>query len=70
MTLSTLVRFGLDTLLTLGNYITFPMIVFCIAVIIGGFEYHFRRAGQAESWRIFAKTLAIEVGILLLTLFI
>lgn len=70
MTLNILARFGLETLLTLGNYVTFPMIVFCIAVVIGGFEYHFRRAGQAESWRIFAKTLALELGILLLTLFI
>jgi hypothetical protein len=71
MILRTLARFGLETLLLIGNYAAvFPMIVFCIAVIIGGFEYHFRRAGQAESWRIFAKTLAIELGILLLALFI
>jgi hypothetical protein len=46
------------------------MIVFCIAVIIGGFEFHFRRAGQAESWQLFARTLAVELGILLLALFI
>ena len=71
MTLRTLARFGLETLLIIGNYVAvFPMIVFCIAVIIGGFEYHFRRAGQAESWQIFAKTLTIELGILLLALFI
>ena len=71
MTLRTLARFGLETLLTIGNYAAvFPMIVFCIAVIIGGFEYHFRRAGQVESWQIFAKTLAVELGILFLALFI
>ena len=70
MTLNTLARFGLGSLLTLGNYITFPMIIFCIAVIIGGFEYHFRRAGQAESWRIFVRTLAVEVGILLIATFV
>ena len=70
MTLNILARFGLGSLLIIGNYIAFPMLVFCIAVIIGGFEYHFRRAGQAESWRIFVKTLAIEIGILLLATFV
>jgi len=71
MILRTLARFGLETLLTIGNYAAvFPMIVFCIAVIIGGFEFHFRRAGQAESWQLFARTLAVELGILLLALFI
>ncbi len=53
------------------NIITSMVLVFpLIAIIIGGFEYHHRRVGEAGSWRFFARTLAGELAILLLALFI
>jgi hypothetical protein len=69
--LSTLARFGLDAWVPAFNYlVVIFMAIFCIVVFIGGFEYHFRRAGEEESWHIFARTLAVEIGILLLTFFL
>jgi len=50
--------------------ISMPLAFLVIAIIIGGFEYHFRRTGTQESRWLFARTLAIEVGILLLALFL
>ena len=41
-----------------------------IAVVIAGAEYHYKRVGQPASWKIFSRTLAIELSILLLGLFI
>ena len=56
--------------LQLVNIITtMVLVVRLIAVLIGGFEYHFRRVGQESSWRLFARTLAGELAILLLALF-
>ena len=53
------------------NIITSMVLVFpLIAIIIGGFEYHHRRVGEEGSWRFFARTLAGELAILLLALFI
>jgi hypothetical protein len=41
-----------------------------IAAIIGGAEYHRRRLGQPESWRLFGWIVATEMAILLLGLFV
>ena len=41
-----------------------------IGVIIGGFEYHHRRVGEPGSWWFFSRTLAVELGILILALYI
>jgi len=76
--LSTLSRFGSggpqstsqDPFSLFNILVSFPLAFLVIAIIIGGFEYHHRRAGTAESWRLFSKTLGTEVGILLLALFI
>lgn len=71
MFLRTLARFALNTLIPAANWIIlFPMVAFCIAVIIGGFEFHFRNPGSARSWQILSWTFGIEVAILLLALFI
>ena len=50
--------------------VSFPLAFLVIAIIIGGFEYHHRRAGKEESWWLFARTLGVEFGILLLALFL
>ena len=39
-------------------------------VVIGGGEFHRRRVGQRSSWRLFGLTIAVEVVVLVLSLFI
>ena len=50
--------------------VSFVLAFLVIAIVIGGFEYHFRRAGTEESRWMFARTLAVEAGILLLAFFL
>jgi hypothetical protein len=54
----------------IGNAVAMIMAVLWIAVAIGGGEYHARHTGEPESWRLFARTLAVELAILVLALFI
>lgn len=76
--LSTISRFGAGGSQTTAQnpfslfniLVSFPLAFLVIAIIIGGFEYHHRRAGTEESWWLFARTLGVEIGILLLALFI
>ena len=49
---------------------SFPMAILVIAIVIGGFEYHFRKAGTQESRWMFAYTLAVEAGFMLLALYL
>lgn len=71
MFLNILARFALVELIPAANWIVlFLMLFFCIFVIIGGFEFHFRHPGDARSWQIFSWTIGIEVAILLLAIFI
>jgi hypothetical protein len=78
MVLSTLSRFGAggsqttsqDPFSLFNILISFPLLFLVIAIIIGGFEFHFSRVGTNESWELFTKTLGVEIGILLLALFI
>ena len=39
-----------------------------ILVVIGGGEYHRKRIGQPNSWKLFGVTLAVEVAILIISL--
>ena len=41
-----------------------------IAGVIGGAEYHYKRIGQPNSWKLFAWTMGIEVLILVLPHFV
>ena len=61
---------GRDAYSMMNILISFPLAFLVIAIVIGGFEYHFRRAGTEASRWMFARTLAIETGILLLALFL
>ncbi len=56
--------------LALGNWALIPLALLWIAVVIGGGEYHFKRAGQHSSWKLFAWTLAAELFILMLPLLV
>jgi hypothetical protein len=59
-----------SSLSLLNILVSLPLAFLVIAIIIGGFEYHFRRAGTEESRWMFARTLAVEFGILILALFL
>ncbi|MFQ5616847.1 MAG: hypothetical protein ACE5GO_10380 [Anaerolineales bacterium] len=61
---------GEGALSLLNLMIVFPLALLFIAVVIGGFEYHYRRVGRESSWRLLARALAMELGILLLALYI
>ncbi len=50
--------------------VSIPLAILVIAIVIGGFEFHFRKAGTQESRWMFARTLAVEAGFLLLALFL
>jgi len=48
-----------------------PVLVFFLAIgflifIIASTEYHIKRVGRPESWRLFGWTLAVEVSLLIL----
>ena len=54
----------------LGNWAMLVLGIVWIAFVIGGGEYHYKRVGQRSSWKLFGWTIAVEVAILVLALFI
>lgn len=64
------VQTGQGSLSLLNILISLPLAILMIVIIIGGFEYQHRNMGQPGAWRLLARTLAVEFGILLLALFI
>jgi hypothetical protein len=56
--------------IALGNWVVFILAVVWIGLVIGGGEYHYKYVGQPKSWRLFARTIAVELSILVLALFI
>lgn len=53
---------GMATLVVMG--------IVCIGVAIGCGEYHLNHFGQPQSWKLFERTIAAEVAILVLAFFI
>jgi hypothetical protein len=56
--------------LAVGNWLVLVLGVVWIALVIGGGEYHAKHFGQRRSWRLFSRTLAVQLAILVLALFI
>jgi len=56
--------------IALGNWVVFILAVVWIGLVIGGGEYHYKHVGQPRSWRLFARTITVELSILVLALFI
>ncbi len=54
----------------LGNWAVLPLAIVWIALVIGGGEYHYKRAGQRSSWKLFGWTIAVEVLILVMALLV
>jgi hypothetical protein len=73
MILRTYVRFfafepeGVSLVNILASWV---LAILPIAIIIGGFEYQHRNMGKPQGWVMLARTLAFEIGILLLALYI
>jgi len=55
---------------TLAMLTTIAMALACVVVMVGGGEYHYRNFGKPTSWRLFARTLAVELSVLILALFV
>ena len=67
---SALSETGPDGYSLMNILVSFTLAFLFIAIVIGGFEYHYRKGGTEESWWMFTRTLAVELGILLIALFI
>jgi hypothetical protein len=55
---------------TLGNWSIVALAMGWIAFAFGTGEYHFRHVGERTSWRLLARSIAAEVAILMLALFV
>lgn len=61
---------GMGSLSLINSIVSIAMGILSIAIIIGGFEYQHRNMGQPQGWTMLARTLAVEIGILLLAFYI
>jgi hypothetical protein len=55
-------------IVTLRQLLSLPLALLSIGVIIGSGEYHVRHFNEPSSWALFARILAVEVALLMLTL--
>ena len=73
MVLRNYVRFfplGQGSYSLINSIVSVAMAILPIAIIIGGFEYQHRNMGKPQAWVMLARALALEIGLLLLALFI
>jgi hypothetical protein len=63
---------GADSIMAdaLSTFIIWPLGIVWIGFVIGGTEFHFRNFGSPKSWKLFAQTIAAEVSVLVLALYI
>ncbi|MCB9134094.1 MAG: hypothetical protein H6636_01620 [Anaerolineales bacterium] len=61
---------GQGSLSLINILVSLPLATLMIVIIIGGFEYQHRYMGTREAWWLLARTLAVELGFLLLALYI
>ena len=55
---------------TLGNCTVLALALAWLALVVGTGEYHRGHVGQRNSWRLFGWTIAGEIALFLLSLFI
>jgi hypothetical protein len=63
-------QLGTGSLSLVNTMVTMIMAIVTIAIVIGGFEYQHRNMGKSQGWWMLARTLAVEIGVLLLALYI
>ena len=56
--------------IALRNGAMWVLAIVWLGLVIGGGEYHYKKWGQPESWRLFGRTIAAELSILVLAHFI
>ena len=61
---------GLGSLSLINILVSLPLAMLVIVIIIGGFEFQFHNMGKPQAWRFLARTLAVELGILMLAWFL
>jgi len=61
---------GEGALFFLSSMTYFTLGLVMVALIIGGFEYYRNKKNQARSWKFLSRTIAAELAILALALFI
>ncbi|OQB00990.1 MAG: hypothetical protein BWY25_01462 [Chloroflexi bacterium ADurb.Bin222] len=54
----------------LRQFLLLPLGFLGVAITIGGAEYHREHFNTRQSWRLFARTLGVQLGLLLLGVFI
>ena len=61
---------SLDNVQSSAPFLIFFLALLLLIFIIWSTEYHLKRVGKPESWRLFGLTIAVEVSIILLNLFL
>jgi hypothetical protein len=64
------VQAGQGGLPMLNILISLPLATLMVVIIIGGFEYQHRNMNTPGGWRMLARTLFYEIGVLALALFL
>jgi len=59
-----------QTAIGIRQVLVLPLGIIAVIVAIGGAEYHREHFNTRESWRTFARTIAVQGGLLLLGVFI
>ncbi len=59
-----------QTAIGIRQVLVLPLGIIAVIVTIGGAEYHREHFNTRQSWRTFARTLAVQGGIILLSTFI
>ncbi|MDX9953779.1 MAG: hypothetical protein RBT75_06775 [Anaerolineae bacterium] len=59
-----------QTAIGIRQVLVLPLGIIVVIVAIGGAEYHREHFNTRQSWRLFARTFAVQAGLLLLGVFI
>lgn len=59
-----------QTAIGLRQLLLLPLGILGVVITIGGAEYHREHFNTRASWRMFARTFAVQLGLLLLSVFI
>ena len=59
-----------QTAIGIRQVLVLPLGIVAVMVAIGGAEYHREHFNTRQSWRTFARTIAVQCGLLLLGVFI
>ena len=61
---------GTGALSLVNVLVSFSLGIIMIVVVIGGFEYYRKKENHEKAWGLLTKTIAVEIALLTLALFI